>query len=180
MAIAYSTSNAAGINTAIAVTPSTSGYAQDVTGIAPVMPLGTVAWGTDGSAWFQCVVGVGGVTGLGYVVTIDENWVATMATTSNDEFGDPVGVAPVAALEGDYIWVQRFGVVDAIQAETSALANNPVAATGDAGQIDDAGAVGTLFIRGMILTTARGGTDGPAPGFLNWPVFDTMPNITPA
>lgn len=173
MVVPYSTSNAAGIDFRTAVTPTTTGYAQDVTGLAPTMPLGTIAHGTDGSVWVQCLVGVGGVTGLGFVVVIDEDFGCVMMSNSVGGLGDAVGVAPVLAAAGDYIWVQRFGTCDALQVLASANPNVPLASTVTAGALDDAVATPTKNITGVVLTTARAASQGNAPAYLNWPVVGT-------
>ena len=173
MAIPYSTSNAAGIDFRTAVTPTATGYAEAVSGLAPTMPLGTIATGTDGSVWVQCLVGTGGVTALGYVVVIDEDFSCVMMSNSVGGLGDAIGVAPTAAAVGDYIWVQRFGTVDEIQVSASTGANAVLASTTTAGQISATVTTPTKNLPGVILTTARGGTAGTAPGYLNWPTVGT-------
>lgn len=173
MAIPYSVSNAAGISLATAVTPQTTGYGEAVSGLAPIMPLGTPADGTDGSKWVQCVVGAGGITGLGYVVVVDEDFTAVMMSNSVGALGDAIGIAVTVAAVGDYIWVQRFGTADAVQVAASTGANVPLASTVTAGQLSAVVTTPTKNISGMWLTTARGGTAGTAPGYLNWPTVGT-------
>lgn len=130
--------------------------------------------GTDAAGnVYRYVQAAGAITGQGYVVIIDEAFQAAMVTTSNDALGDQVGVAQTAFADDEYGWVMVYGYTQ-IRSEQDALANSYLGATSDAGQIDDAAATG-LYIRDMILTTARGGTDGLAPGFVNWPTFDTRP-----
>ncbi len=172
MAIPYSTINAAGFNFGEVFTPQSSGYGENA--LFNPVPVGTIAWGTDGSAWLRILYGTGGSTGLGYVLNIDETFTAVMLAQANDTYGDIVGVSPVVAAAGDYGWAQVYGTCDDIRCEQDALANAKLAATTDAGQIDDAGAAGTLYINGLTLTTARGGTDGNAPGRLNWPMIDIV------
>jgi len=182
MAIPYSTSNAAGFAIGTVYTPQTSGYAQDVSGLGAPVPVGTLATATDGSVFVMVLIGTGGVTGDGYVLNIDEDFGAIMLAQANDLYGDKVGVARlptgVAAVAGDYLWAQVYGTCDSIRCEQDALANARLAATTDAGQVDDAGAAGTLYIRGLTLTAARGGTDGLAPGWLDYPMIETVPNVT--
>lgn len=173
MAIPYSTSNAAGFNFSVVTTPATSGYAQDVSGLGAVVPVGTIADGTDGSKWVYVLFGTGGVTGTGYVVVVDEAYGAVMMSNSVGALGDAIAVAPAAASAGDYGWVQRFGTVDAIQVSASAAANVPLASTTTDGQLDDAVANPTKNITGIVLTTARTSSAGSAPGYLNWPVVGT-------
>ena len=176
MSVPYSTSNAAGVDFTAVYTPATSGYAQDVTGLGAPMPVGSIMDGTDGSKFVLVLLGTGGATGNGYVLNIDEAYGAVMLAQANDTYGDKIGVARIsaAAVAGDYIWAQVYGVCDDIQCEQDALANAKLAATTTAGQIDDAGAAGTLYINGLTLTTARGGTDGLAPGWLNYPMIDIV------
>jgi hypothetical protein len=131
--------------------------------------LGDIAWGSDGSAWVFCQAN-GAIT-ADYVVVIDEDWQADMIDTTNSatSFGQLVGVCAAAAADNEYVWVQVFGVCDAIQVAASAAANVALNSTATAGQIDDDGTAGAETIDGIILTTARAATAGTAPGFLNWP-----------
>lgn len=175
--MAYNTSNMLGADFGSTYTPaSAGGYTY---GQKPPFELGTVTLGTDGSEWVY-VVASGAVTGPGYVCNIGpEAWTATMLSTSNDVYGTPVGVSPVAAASGDYFWLQTSGAGN-IRAEQDALAFNNLAPTADAGQLDDAAAtIGSFFIRDMVLTTARGGTDGLAPGQWSNPRVDLVPDTTP-
>lgn len=119
--------------------------------------LGQLIWTDDGKA-YRCVkLGSGGVTGDGYVVTIDDSFSAVMLTTSNDAEGDEIGVAEGAGVENDRGFVQVYGPAG-IRTEQDALANSKLGATSDAGQVDDAAATG-LYIDGMYLRTATGGAD---------------------
>lgn len=171
MAIPYSTSNAAGFAFNQTFTPPTAGSYN--TGQLAPLALGTLADGTDGSKWVYVLFGVGGVTGLGYSVVVDEDFLAVMMSNSVGALGDKIAVAPVAAAAGDYGWVQMYGTCDAIQVSASCAPNVPLASTVTAGQLDDAVANPTKNITGMWLTTARGGTAGTAPGYLNWPTVGT-------
>ncbi len=171
MTIPYSTNNSAGFNFRETFTPPAAG-SYNTGQLAPVA-LGQKATGTDGSEWVYVVAGTGGVTGLGYVVVIDENWTCLMMSNSVGAFGDKIGVAPVAAALGDYLWVQLFGTCDDIRVTASTGANVALASTVTNGQISATVTTPTKNLPGIILTTARGGTDGNAPGFLNWPVVGT-------
>lgn len=135
----------------------------------PPFELGTLMWGA-GKAYVFCLVGSGGVTGDGYVVTISEGHTAVMLTTSNDAEGDRVGVAECASAAGDYAWFQVYGACG-IRSEQDALANSFLGATTDAGQVDDAAATG-LYISGMVFGTATGGADAVnSTGFVHWPTI---------
>lgn len=171
MTIPYSTSNAAGFAFEQTFTPPAAG-SYNTGQLAPVA-LGTVADGTDGSKWVYVLFGVGGVTALGYVVVVDEDFLAVMMSNTVGALGDKIAVAPAVAAAGDYGWVQMYGTCDDIQVSASAAANVPLASTVTAGQLDDAVAAPTKNITGMWLTTARGGTAGTAPGYLNWPTVGT-------
>ncbi len=171
MVVPYSTSNTAGINFTQTFTPPAAGSYN--TGQLAPLALGQIVEGTDGSKWVYCLAGSGGVTGLGYVVVMDEAFGAVMMSNSVGGLGDKIGVSPVAASAGDYFWVQVYGTCDDIRVAASCAANVVLASTTTAGEIDDAVATPTKNITGIILTTARGGTAGNAPGMLNFPVVGT-------
>lgn len=175
--MAFNTLNTLGINYSDVFVPATSGYTY---GQQPPFAVGTESIGTDGSTWVYVVYSTGGATGPGYVLTLaPATWTAVMLSTSNDVYGNQVAVAPAVAASGSYGWVQRAGVAQ-VRCEQDALANNRLGPTADAGQVDDASAtIGDLYISGMTLTTARGGTDGLAPAILNHPWIDTVADITP-
>lgn len=132
--------------------------------------LGDVAWGSDGSAWVY-VQANGAIGGAGYVVLLDEDWQAVEINNSNtgSAFGQMVGVVATDFADDDYGWAQIFGVADNVQVSASAAANATLNTTATDGQIDDDGTAGSENIDGLILTTARGGTAGTAPGLLTWP-----------
>lgn len=171
MVVPYSTSNTAGINFTQTFTPPAAGSYN--TGQLAPLALGQIAEGTDGSTWVYVKAGTGGVTGLGYVVVIDEDFTALMMSNSVGGLGDKIGVAPVAASLGDYFWAQVYGTCDDIRVSASCAANVVLASTTTAGEIDDSVTTPTKNITGIILTTARGGTAGNAPGMLNFPVVGT-------
>lgn len=171
MTIPYGNSGALGVNFAQVYTANSSS-----TGLYPYasgvpFELGQLAQGTDGSMWVFVVYSTGGSTGLGYVCTYDQAFSAVMLSTDNDIYGKKVGVSPAAATAAQYGWLQVYGTCDDIRCEQDALANATLGPTADPGQVDDAALTG-LFIKGMTLTTARGASDGNAPGVLNWPVID--------
>lgn len=105
------------------------------------------------------------------VVTFDETYNTTVAplSTSNDARGDLVGVASVAFASGDYGWLQVAGPCT-MNVLASCAANVRLNTTATAGSLDDDGAVGSLQVEGIYLTTARGGTNGSAAGILNFPI----------
>lgn len=130
--------------------------------------LGTIAETFDGKKYVYVVLGTGGVTGDGYVCTIDDAFEAVMLTTSNDADGDVLGVAEGAGAAEDYGWLQVYGPAG-VRTEQDALANAFLGATADAGQLDDAAATG-LYVDGIVLRTATGGADAVnTTAWLNFP-----------
>jgi hypothetical protein len=108
------------------------------------------------------------------VVTFDQTASTTVAPlgTANDARGSRVGVAPVAIASGSYGWVQIYGAVTAMNVLASCAANVRINTTGTAGSLDDDGTAGSMQVQGIYLTTARGGTNGTAPGILEYPFVD--------
>lgn len=133
--------------------------------------LGNRYESTDGKVYVFCQAD-GAITGDGYVVSIDEAFQAIMTdtdTAATVAAGKRVGVAECAFDDNDYGWVQIYGPCG-IRTEQDAAANGKLAPTADAGQVDDAGSVGTKFVEGMYLGTATGGADAVnADGYINYP-----------
>jgi len=171
MTIPYVTSGQLGVNLSAVYTPSTDLYPYSTNN--QQFTLGQQITAADNSVWVYVLYGTGGSTGLGYVVTFDEDFLAVMMSNSVGALGDKVGVAPAAALAGDYGWVQVYGTVDAIQVLASCAANVALASTTTDGALDDATGSNTKNISGIILTTARAASQGNAPGVLNYPVIGT-------
>jgi hypothetical protein len=134
--------------------------------------LGTLVSDHEGKVYMAVQLGTGGVTGAGYVVTIDQNFEAVMLTTALSAVGDQIGVALGAGADNDYGYVQVYGPAS-VRSEQDALANALLAGTTDAGQVDDAPATG-LFIEGLAFRVATPAADGlNATAFLNWPRIQT-------
>ncbi len=171
MTIPYATSGQLGVNLSDVFTPSTTLYPYKAD--KPGFALGQQITATDSSVWTYVLYGTGGATGLGYVVTFDEDFLAVMMSNSVGGLGDRIAVAPAAASAGDYGWVQIYGTCDAIQVLASAAANVVLASTTTAGALDDSVANPTKNITGLVLTTARTSSQGNAPGELNYPVIGT-------
>lgn len=168
----YATSGALGVALGAVWTPPDTGTYN--AGDQPPLTPGTRVTATDGSVWVAVTLGTGGVTETGYTCQYDEDFVAVMLSSSNETYGMPCGVpACGVAAEDDVIWLQIAGTCAAIQVAASAAANVDLVPTATAGQLDDGVTTG-LFVKGLVLTTARGGTDGTAPGVLNFPVVDTL------
>lgn len=171
--MAFATLYGSGVNFADVFTPPSAGDYNY--GAQPAFALGTIMFGSDGTAYIYVVFGTGGATGAGYVCNLNPaTYEAVMTSTSNDLLGARVGVAQAAAAEDDYGWLQVLGPCQ-VFGVASALANNRVAATATAGVVDDAGAAGTLYIDGLIFTTAvGGGGNALAAADLNWPAYSTV------
>lgn len=99
-------------------------------------------------------------------------YAATSLSTANDARGNLVGVASVAFAANEYGWLQVKGPASNINVLASAAANVRLNTTATAGSLDDDGTAGSMQVQGLYLTTARGGTNGPAPGILNYPFVD--------
>lgn len=170
MAIPYGNDGALGVN--FAQTYSTSGSLYPYQGDIPFQ-LGQISRGTDGSQWVFVRFGTGGVTGIGYSCVFDEDFLAVMMSNSQGGRDDKIGIAAAAATINQYGWLQVYGTCDEIRVPASTAANVPLASTVTAGQLSATVTTPTKNVPGIMLTTARGGTDGNAPGQLNWPVVGT-------
>lgn len=135
----------------------------------PALPKGHFALGTrmfsaNGGSWLY--VSLPAIVQAGSSVVVDPTtWLATLATTANSPFGEYVGVAPAVASLGNYGWVQMSGVIDNAYVGANCAANVRLNTTATAGMLDDDGTAGSKTATGIIITTARGGTNGVAPGF---------------
>lgn len=135
--------------------------------VNPPFELGTRMKGADGSEWVY-VQASGAITGEGYAVVIDRAYQAAMVTNTNGLRGMAIGIPLVAFADDAYGWVQVYGACN-IQVAASCAANVETTTTTTAGQLDDAAGAGTKEILGLVLTTARGGSAGTAPGFVSYP-----------
>jgi hypothetical protein len=136
--------------------------------------LGDRATSYDGKVYVFVKLGTGGVTGDGYVCSFGNDYTAIMTDTDvagSILEGDWIGVAEGAGEAGDYGWLQIWGPCG-IRSEQDALANKKLGPTAEAGQVDDAAAVG-IFINGMHFGTATGNADAVnTTGFLNYPTLE--------
>lgn len=130
----------------------------------------------DGKVYVFVKLSTGGVTGDGYVCSFGNDYLALMTDTDvagSILEGDWIGVAEGAGEADDYGWLQIYGACG-IRTEQDALANKKLGPTADAGQLDDAAAVG-IFINGIHLGTATGGADAVnTTGFLNFPTLEVQ------
>lgn len=120
----------------------------------------------NGNVYIFVRYGTGGAT-ANFAVSVTHAGVAVMTTNAASLFGERVGVAMATAALNEFGWVQIYGAVD-VQTDV-AVVNARMQTTTTAGQIDDASGAGTKQIVGLTLTTARTGSAGLAPAFLNWP-----------
>lgn len=127
--------------------------------------------GADEEGKIYQFVRANGALAVGDVVGIDEGGDATPVTTTTSApaagQGLPAGVAVVAVADNDWCWVQRHGVVAAINVATSCAAHTALNSTGTGGRVDDNAASGAEVIEGLTTTAAE--SSNSAAGILNWP-----------
>ncbi len=108
---------------------------------------------------------------VGDVCTIDENGDSAGVTTTTSApaagQGLPVGVAVTAIASGGYGWLQRQGVIAAVNVGSSAAAHTNLNSTSTAGRIDDDATSGAEVIEGVTTTGTE--SSNSAAGILNWP-----------
>lgn len=139
------------------------------TSTTPLFALGETVDGANGKEWVY--VRASATIAVSDVVTFDESYSTVVAplSTANDARGDRVGVAPVGFAANDYGWLQVKGPCT-MNVLASCAANVRINTTATGGSLDDDGTATSMQVEGIYLTTARGGTPGPAPGILNYPV----------
>lgn len=121
--------------------------------------LGTVHVDHRGYRWMY--VRAEGALSVGTVVAIDEAFDAFPLTKALADAGNKIGVAQVAAADEDFCWVLVYGIGQALVL-ASCAADVALYTCATAGSLDDTTTSQTK-INGIVLTTARGGTDGLAP-----------------
>jgi len=131
--------------------------------------LGDRSTDQDGKDWV--FVQASGAIAQYDVVFLSAAYAASSLSTSNDARGNLVAVAPIAFADTEYGWVQIKGPCT-MNVKASCAANARLDTTATAGSLDDDGTAGSMQVQGIYLTTARGGTDGSAPGILNFPYID--------
>jgi hypothetical protein len=130
--------------------------------------VGNIVELPSGNKYIFVRYGANGAT-ANFAVSITHAGAAVMTTNAASLFGERVGVAMATAAANEYGWAQIYGAVS-VQTDV-ALVNTRLQTTTTAGQLDDAAGAGTKQIVGITLTTARTGSAGLAPAFLNWPVI---------
>ncbi len=138
----------------------------------PGFKVGTLGMDSDSNI-FQ-YIHANGVAVVGDVMIIDELFEADQLTVTVSPEGTgaylPLGVAVVALADNEWGWVQRFGIVAAINVATSAAVHEQLNSTATVGRIDDNALAGSEYLLGISLTTAE--SSNLAPGILNWPTVD--------
>lgn len=125
----------------------------------------------DGSVWAW--VKASAAIAMYDLVVYDETHQTVVAplTTTNGLRGRKVGVSAAAFAVGDQGWLQIYGTVGNLNVLASAVAHARLNTTATGGSPDDDGGVGSKEILGVVLTTARAASNGPAPASLNWPII---------
>ena len=136
----------------------------------PEFEVGDLGADEDGKI-YQFVRANGALDTVGDVVLIDETGDATPVTTTTSApaagQGLPAGVVVVAVADNDWCWVQRHGVVSAINVGTSAAVHTQLNSTASGGRLDDDATAGAEVIVGITTTAAE--SSNSAAGILNWP-----------
>ena len=127
--------------------------------------------GVDEDGKIYQFVRANGALAVGDVVGIDEVGDATPVTTTTSApaagQGLQAGVTLVAVADNDWCWVQRHGVVAAINVGTSAAVHTNLNSTATGGRLDDDATAGSEVIEGITTTAAE--SSNSAAGILNWP-----------
>lgn len=135
----------------------------------PEFSVGTLGIDDDGKI-YQFVRANGALDTVGDVVIIDEAGDAAPISTTNSAAGTggglPCGVTLAVMADNDWGWVQRHGVIAAVNAATDCAAHTELNTTGTGGRLDDGGS-GAEVVEGVTLTATA--ADNTAPGILNWP-----------
>ena len=94
----------------------------------------------------------------------------TNARASNANFGQPVGVVQAALADDEYGWALVNGK-GRVLAKASAGAYAQMYDHSTDGYIEDATSTNASSIGGLVLSTARGSSDGNAPCVAIWPHY---------
>jgi len=183
----YSTMNETGIdiNLVYYLDPKTPEYP------APPFNPGTMAFGSDGSAWVYVTTSVSLATGSVCrisevpgsfsVAAVGGGTIAATAAPVGDLLGVVSGSqgslvvgAPSGTQTGAYFWLQRAGNCQALACANNTTTKNAqlYSSATLAGQVNStAGGAGTSYqLNGIVVSQAAGSTAGPNTAVLNWPV----------
>jgi len=132
----------------------------------PSQVVGTRMVGIDSAEWLY--ITAGSAIAQYDAVTVTEAFSGVPATKALIDDHHIFAVAPAAISSGEYGWVQLTGVTT-INVLASCAADTQLFSTATAGSLDDASTSQTA-VNGIVLTTARSGTAGSAPGLMTWPM----------
>lgn len=140
--------------------------------ILPQFKLGSLTWGDSGSEFVYCkytsVANL--VLSPGLLFTVDDDYTATLLTTSNSPRGSAVYVscigmgnygASVATVTGTvyYLWLARAGQIPVAYTTVGTVGNlAETTATGGAANFPNSATVSSKLITGLYVTKAVGGT----------------------
>lgn len=137
-------------------------------------PTATAVWtlgqreeSRDGAVYVYGQAPAGGIDTAGKMVVLPETHLAAMLDNAA-QYGDRVAAASAIFTASYYGWFQVYGARNCF-AKANAANNVELSTNATAGAVDDGAASGTRKIDGMILTTARGGSDGVIAAWLNHP-----------
>lgn len=181
----YSTSNMEGVDVNNVFYLDTKSFPEYP---APPFGVGTMAFGTDGSAWVFCTASI--TIGAGKVVLVSDvpgSWSVALiggATVGTAPTGQLLGVvggsqgkmfvgAPSGTQTASYFWVQRAGNAQGLDcaASTTKEAQLFSSATIGGRVSSTAGGSGTTYsLLGIVVSQATGSVAGPNTAVLNYPV----------
>ena len=128
--------------------------------------VGQITMDHQGRVYRFCQADASGVTGAGYVCTIESSNTLDMIDTTNSapgaEAGRQVGVAMAAIAASGYGWVCVLGRDVPVRVAASAAKGTLLNTTATAGAEQ---------IVGIALTTANGGAPGNALADVTWPTI---------
>ncbi len=140
---------------------------------SPRFKVGTCGQDEAGNIYRYVQADGMGVTGPGYVVLLDPaDWLdADLIDTTNAASKEdrPVGVSPIAVAADQYFWVQICGPCN-IRVSANAAADAVLNVTATAGVLDDDATAGAEVIKHAVLTSANGGAEAVAAGYIDHPL----------
>lgn len=158
----------------IGINPTQIWSVSDVAAGLNVRP-GTIGRYSDseGVKEFMAVLyGTGGSTAADYVMLVDADGGAVMASTTTSApgagAGKRVGLAMAVATVGQAGWVQIYGN-GSCRVAASAVLGTILNTTATAGQLDDDATAGAEVIDGLTLNATNGGAAGSVECSLDYP-----------
>lgn len=121
----------------------------------------------SGNCYIYAVAGA--AIGQYDVVAIDEAGTAQLMTKALADAGHTLAAAQIAVGNGEYAWFQTSGVMR-VNGLASCAADVPLYTTATAGSVDDL-ATSQTKVKGLVLTTAIGGSAADAPALASIEIF---------